>query len=466
MHALNYTIPFTAQRVIGLADEDQAVLDELVTQWSRRRPRNYERLAYLDLRTKLKDLKAALPPELVDQLDVVVGWPQKAVDELANRIVLDGFAGRDQNPLGLGDLLAANRFDIEFPQAVTSALSQSLAFVTSTPDDEKGALLQFHSALWATGLWNRRTRALSAGLVVIDTDKLDRPTRFLLLVPGEIVDCVAGVNGWYVENVTATGLGERIPMEPLPFRPTLERWAGRSRIDRGVMSMTDRAMRGAARLDVHAELFSALKLILLGVGEDAFDKSKWSFFVDRINTLTKDEDGELPKLEKVSAESPEPHIAVMRQLAAEFSGHTGVPLGSLGVATDNPESAGAKQEARQDIVGHAEAQHVIFGAALRRAFGTALMIRDGLPEPPVELSNLQLSWRPPNRPTLAALADAGAKQVQAVPDLAKTSVGLELIGLSPQQIERYQAELATQAPVGVESLAAAIARQSATSQEE
>lgn len=465
MRTLNYAIPFAAPRVIGLAEEDQAVLNELVTCWGRRRPRNYERLAYLDLKTKLKDLHAALPPEIVDQLDVVVGWPQKAVDELANRIVLDGFAGKDQNPLGLGDLLEANRFDVEFPQAVTSALSQSLAFVTTTPDDEKGALLQFHSALWATGLWNRRTRALSAGLVVIDADKLARPTRFLLLVPGEIVDCIAGNNGWYVENVTATGLGARIPMEPLPFRPTLERWAGRSRIDRGVMSITDRTMRAAARLEVHSELFSALKLILLGVGEDAFDKSKWSFFVDRVNTLTKDEDGELPKLEKVSAESPEPHIAVMRQLAAEFSGHTGVPLGSLGIATDNPESAGAKQEARQDIVGHAEAQHLIFGAALKRAFGTALMIRDGLNEPPAELSKVRLSWRPPNRPTLAAQADAGAKQVQSVPDLAKTSVGLELVGLSPQQIERYQAELATQAPAGVEGLAAAIARQ-ATSQEE
>ena len=458
---MHYVIPFEPPKVFGLSDEDQVALDALVAQWSARRPRNHERLGYLDLKTKLKDLGAAMPPELVQQLEVVVGWPQKAVDELANRIILDGFAGNDQNPMGLGDMLEANRFTVEFPQAVTSALSQSLAFITTTPDDDKGALIQFHSALWATGLWSRSSRALTAGLVVTDADRLGRPTRLMLLVPGEVVACAAGANGWYIESVTPTGLGGRIPMEPLPFRPTLERWAGRSRIDRGVMSMTDRAMRGAARLDVHSELFTALKLILLGVSDEAFAKSKWSFLVDRVNTLTKDEDGDLPRLEKISAESPEPHIAVMRQLAAEFSGHTGVPLGSLGIATDNPESAGAKQEARQDIVGHAEAQHIIFGSALKRSFGTALMIRDGLSEPPAELTGLGLAWRPPNRPTLSALADAGAKQVQAVPDLARTSVGLELVGLSPQQIERYRAELAEQAPVGVESLAAAIARQSA-----
>lgn len=459
MSTWNFVMPFAAPQVLGLADEDQQVLNELVAQWAAKRARNHERLVYLDLRTLLKDLGAALPPELVSQLEVVVGWPQKAVDELASRIVLDGFAGTDQNPLGLGDLLADNQFAIEFPQAVTSSLSQSLAFVTTTPDPDVEVLLQFHSALWATGLWSRRRRALTAGLIFLEADKLQRPTRLLLLVPGEVVECAAGANGWYIEAVTPTGLGERIPMEPLPYRPSLERPFGRSRIDRGVMSITDRAMRGAARLEIHAELFSALKLILLGVGEDAFEKSRWSWFLDRINTLTKDEDGDLPKLEKVTAESPEPHIAVMRQLAAEFSGHTGVPLGSLGIATDNPESQGAKQEARQDTIGHAEGQHQVYGAALKRAFGTALMIRDRLTEPPPGLRDVQLVWRPPNRPTLAAVADAGAKQVAAVPGLAETTVGMELLGLTPQQIERFQRERAEMGPVGIDRLADVIGRQ-------
>lgn len=459
--SLNFVVPFAPPRIIGLADQDQAVLNELVTLWSAKRPRNLERLAYLDLKTRLKDLKAALPAEIVAQLEIVVGWPQKAVDELSNRIVLDGFAGADQNPLGLGDLLEANRFSIEFPQAVTSSLSQSLAFVTTTPDEERGALIQFHSAVWATGRWNRRTRALDAGLIITEADKLDRPTRLLLLVPGEVVEAVAGPNGWYIESVTPTRLGDRIPMEPLPFRPTLERWAGRSRIDRGVMSITDRAMRTGARLEIHSELFSSLKLILLGAGEDAFEASKWSFLWERVNTLTKDEDGDLPRLEKISAESPEPHIAVRRDLAAEFSGHTGVPLGSLGVATDNPESQGAKQEARQDIIGHAEMQHLVYGAALKRAFGTAVMVRDGLDAPPAELARVGFAWRPPNRPTLAAVADAGAKQVATVPDLGKTEVGLELLGLTPDQIRRHLDQLAAAgSPIG--SLVEAMARQEAT----
>lgn len=457
-NATPLVLPFATPRVSGLSGEDQARLDALAKQWNARRPRNLERLSYLDGKVMLKDLRAALPPELVSQIDVTLGWPLKAVEELANRIVLDGFAGGDQNPLGLGDLLDANRFDVEFPQAVTSSLSQSVSFVTATRDLEVDVLLRFHSASWATGIWDRRRRALSSGMVVTDVDPLQRPTGLMLLVPGEVVECVKSDTGWFVASVTPTGLGGRIPMEVLPFQPTLERPFGRSRIDRRVMSVTDRAMRAAARLEVHSELFSALKLILLGVGEEAFSKSKWSWFMDRLNTLTRDEDGELPRLEKVTAESPEPHIAVMRQLASEFSGHTGVPLGSLGIATDNPESQGAKQEAREDIIGHAESQHRIYGAALRRAFGTALMLRDGLTEPPAELGRVALSWRPPNRPTLAAQADAGAKQVAAVPELATTTVGLELIGLTPQQIQRFLDERgAGEGPI--QALTAALARQ-------
>ena len=454
--------PFFAPRVPGLDDTEQATLDRLVAQWSARRPRNMTRLGYLDLKANLKDLQATLPPEIVSQLDVVIGWPLKAVDELANRIVLDGFQGADANPLGLTELLEANLFDVEFPQAVTSSLSQSVSFVTATRPDGGGVQIHFYSALWATGLWDRQRRSLSSGLAILDADNLQRPTRLALMVPDRIIYVAHTGDGWEIEDEQVTGLGDRIPMEPLPFQPTLERPFGRSRIDRQVMSVTDRAMRAAARLEIHSELFSAVKLILMGADKSAFEASSWSWLMDRLNTITKDEDGDLPRLEQVRAESPEPHIAVMRQLASEFSGHTGVPLSSLGISTQNVESAQAKQEAREDIIGHAERQHKIWGAALRRVFGTAIMLRDGLDEPPPELRSLGLAWRPPNRPTLASLADAGAKQVAAIPGLADTTVGMELIGLTPQQIERFQSERALAAPTGLDALAAAIGRGNAT----
>lgn len=445
-------VPFAAPQVFGLHPDDQDTMNLLVRQWAHRLPRNLQRMHYFDAKNGLKDLAVSLPPELVDLLEVVSGWPAKAVYELANRIVLDGVRGpdlEDRDPLGLASIMDDNRFGIEFPQAVASMLSQSVSFISTTPGDttvgEPEVLIQFHSALWSTGLWDRRSRSLRAGLVVNELDGMGLPIRFTLMLPGQTVVCSKGA-GWFVDDAQATYLGPRVPIEMMPFRPTLERPFGRSRIDRPVMSLADRAMRAAARLEVHSELFSAIKLILLGAAEDAFQDRNgnptplWSFYMGRLNTLTKDEDGDLPKLEQIAAQSPEPHVAVQRQLAAEFSGHTGVPLGSLGIATDNPESAGAKQEARQDIIGDAEASHLVLTSALRRTAATALMLRDGLVEPPAELRDLQFRWRPPNRPTLASLADAGAKQVASVPMLADTEVGLELIGLDAGQIERVAVE--------------------------
>ncbi|HLU63429.1 MAG TPA: hypothetical protein VKY66_02765 [Protaetiibacter sp.] len=436
--------------VYGLDSESHALLAACYEQWARCFPRNVERQLYLDMKNGLKDLEVALPPSLVDRLGVVSGWAPKAVYEVSNRVV---FKGVHDDPFGLGDLLHENRFEIELPQAIVSALSQSVAFVSTTPGDtsagEPEVLFQFHSALWSTGVWDRRLRRLRAGLLVNDIDDQGVPLRMTLLVPGQTVSLVRS-SEWYVEAVYDNPLRHRIPMEPLPYRPTLERPFGRSRIDRTVMSLIDRFVRSGSRLDVHAELFSAIKLILLGASQTTFQDNAgntiplWRWTMSRLNAIEKDEDGDVPKLEQVAAQSPEPILAYNRQLAAEFSGHTGVPLGSLGIATDNPESQGAKQEARQDIVADVEAQHVVFGAALERAFESALMLRDDTAVAP-DLRELKLadssSWRSPQRPTLQAQGDYGAKVVSVAPDLMQTRVGYELLGLEPGQIDRHEAEL-------------------------
>ena len=442
---------FAAPAVQGLDPQTQAVLNEMVAQWLARVPRNIERMVYLDAKNKLNDLGVSLPPQLVDKLDVVVGWPEKAVYEVANRIVLEGLTLPDgsPDPFELKRLLRDNRFAVEFPQSVASSLAQSCSFVTTTPGDvtagEPPVLIMFHSALWATGLWDRRRRGLKAGLLISDTDKLGHPTVLTILLPTEHVVCSKSSDGWYVTDVIPHSLG-RTPMELLPFRPTTDRPFGRSRIDRTVMSLTNRAVRAGARLEVHSELFTSMKLLLMGADEESFkDKDGnlvplWSFYMGRLNMLSKDEDGDTPTLEQIAAESPEPHIAIARQLASQFSGHTGVPLSSLGISTDNPESADAKQMAREDIVNDVEKQHVIYEFALSRAFEDAVMIRDRLAEPPAEMIDLGFRWRRADRPTLAAIADAGAKQVTALPAVADTEVGMELVGLSPDQIQRVQAE--------------------------
>lgn len=442
---------FGAPNVVGLDDQTQDLLGVLVKQWRDKFPRNLERQMYLDGKNKLKDLQISIPPEIRDQLEVVMGWPEKAVFELGNRIVFDGLVSRDgeDDPYELKRVLHDNRFRVEFPQAVTSSLSYSTCFGTTTLGDESQGdpevLMQFHTALWATGLWDRRRRRLRAGLVIGDTDTNGLPVELTLLLPDEILVCRKGPKSWVLEERHANPLG-RVPMEHFPYRPATDRPFGRSRIDRRVMSLTDRAVRVGSRLEVHSELFSAMKLILLGVGEDAFTDSSgnkvplWSFYMGRMGVLSRDEEGELPELEKITAESPEPHIAVMRELSSQFSGHTGVPLSALGVSSDNPESADAKTMAREDIISDAERQHDVYGYALHQMFENTVMLREGLSEPPEGMIDVAIKWRRPDRPTLTSRAMAGSQQIAAAPWLADTEVGLELLGLDRQMIDRALSE--------------------------
>lgn len=440
-----------APQVSGLDHTSQNLLDQVWKQWKDKLPRNIDRLLYLDGKNKLKDLQVSIPPTLRDRLEVVSGWAEKAVSEPSNRTVWDGMLTVDGNddPFALAGLLHQNNFKVELPQGIRASMAYSCAFLSTTPGDvlsgEPQVITMFHSAMWASGLFDKRRRALSVGLLINEVDAIGQPTKFTLLLPFETIICVKGVS-WYVEAVLPNGLG-RVPLEVMPLTPELDRPFGRSRIDRRVMSLVDRAVRGDSRLEVHSELYSAMKLILLGADKSAFQDEQgntvplWSWYMGRFNALENNEEGEKPSIEKISAESPEPHIAMMRHLAAEFSGHTGVPLGSLGIAQDNPESADAKNVAREDIVFMVERQHGVYGHKMIRSFENMVMLRDGLSEPPAEFARIEMMWRRPDRASQAAIADAGVKQVAAA-QLEGTEVGMRMMGMSQHMIRQAMAERA------------------------
>jgi hypothetical protein len=75
---------------------------------------------------------------------------------------------------------------------------------------------------------------------------------------------------------------------------------------------------------------------------------------------------------------------------------------------------------------------------------------------PAEWSTIDTKWRSPIYLSRAQQADAGAKQLSAVPWLADTEVGLELLGLDEQQIARAMGDRRrTQGRATLEALRAA-----------
>lgn len=440
--------------VVGLAEDDAALMARLVRQWQAKRSRNALRRQYRDMQVNVAFLGASVPPYMRDQLDIVCGWPDKAVTSLASRCMWDGVTSPsgEEDPLGAMSLLHENRFDLLVPELVDATLTYCCSFVVALPGDsaagDPDVVVTGADALWATGLWDVRRRGLEAGLLVDSADDNGKPTAMLLLTSEHVTRLALGNRGWVAVARMDHSLG-RVPMEPLPYRPALSRPFGRSRISREVMSITDRVVRAGFRTEVSSDLYAAPALLLLGADESMFQNSQgektplWSWYMGRLKSLPKDEDGDKPDLQVIPQQSMEPFLAMKRALAAEFASATSLPISALGIVQDNPSSAEAIYAAKEDLVIEAQNTTRSIGYGLNRIVQDAICLRDGIPvtEMDDEVRNLATRWRNPAMPSVVSQSDAVVKQISAIPELAQTDVALEELGYSAEQIVRIRSQI-------------------------
>ena len=440
--------------VVGLAEDDAALMARLVKQWQAKRSRNALRRQYRDMQVNVAFLGASVPPYMRDQLDIVCGWPDKAVTSLASRCMWDGVTSPsgEEDPLGAMSLLHDNRFDLLVPELVDATLTYCCSFVVALPGDpaagDPDVVVTGADALWATGLWDVRRRGLEAGLLVDSADDNGRPASMLLLTSEHVTRLALGDRGWVAVARMDHSLG-RVPMEPLPYRPALGRPFGRSRISREVMSITDRVVRAGFRTEVSSDLYAAPALLLLGADESMFQNAQgertplWSWYMGRLKSLPKDEDGDKPDLQVIPQQSMDPFLAMKRALAAEFASATSLPISALGIVQDNPSSAEAIYAAKEDLVVEAMNTTRSVGYGLNRIVQDAICLRDGIPvsEMGDEVRNLATRWRNPAMPSVVSQSDAMVKQIGAIPELAQTDVALEELGYSAEQIVRIRSQI-------------------------
>ena len=467
-------IPRWVPTVPGLTVEETQTLTTLVDRLFRKAERNRLRRRYYDAKQSLRDLGISVPPTI--QLRTVLGWPAKAVDVLVRRTMLESWVADDETDLvalGLDELLAANQFDRELPAALTSALMHSVAFgfVTAGLAGEPAALIQFRSAEQATGEWDDRRRCLANALSVISTDDAGQPDAMNLYVPDVVVAMRRDEKGWRVDRYRHR-FG--VPVEAIPFRPSLIRPMGSSRITRPVMELTDAAVRTLVRTEVSAEFYNAPQRYVLGAAERAFaegtvpapqadtdiwwetddgvrhrggDTSSgpagtgnaggtlagWQALLGHVWTLTRDEDGNLPSVGQFPQQSMQPNVEHFRMLAQTFAAETSIPLRSLGVVGDNPESAEAIAEANKEL--ELEIKHwqrAAITPALKRMVAIALAIANG--GSVGDYRGVSPLWARPSSVSESGAADAISKQVAAFPWLAETEVALRRLGYSPEEI--------------------------------
>lgn len=447
--------------IAGLTDEDQASLDELLAQWRAKRPRNNLRSAMYDMKSATRHLMSSNAPAEVKRKSYVLGWSAMAVDKLNRRCNIDGFYdpnGYDLDNLGLPELEKSNRLRQEFSQAGVSSLIHSVSWLVTVFGEagEPDVLVLPRTAANATGLWDPRRRGLRSFLSISELDDTGEPTEMTMYLRGTTSE--AGVNILLKKDGGRWSVDPKdhkygIPVDPLRYRPDTDRPFGRSRINRTVMSYHHQALGVMIRADVNGIAYSLPRYALLGATEQAFQnadgsvKPTWQAAWDAIWAIGDDEElvgqgNQLARadIKQFHGQSPEPQTAHLRMLAQMFSGETGIPLGELGLIGDsNPTSAEALMAGKDDLIAEAEqtmdAWAPDMSATLTRA--VRMLNRGDVPD---DLEVLPIA-RNPMHVSRASAADAGSKVLDQHPELKGTEVGMEISGLSREQIRRAKAEI-------------------------
>lgn len=461
---------------LGMGPAEAEALERMWSTLMRKRAGHDVRRAYRDAHQRFQDLGIAIPPHLRD-FGTVLGWIPKAVTALASRVDLQEFIlpGGDVADFGIPEIWADNRMDTEFPQVVDSHLVNACAFIATTRGDpalgEPEVMLNAFSATMATGLWRAGSRSLGSALLITDEDESHAPTRMFFVTPVRVWDLRRERDGW-AARVAPNGLG-RVPVEVMPYHPTLGRPFGRSRITPPMMAITNSAMRSVARTEVASEFFSAPQMLLLGADESMFmgadgkRRDSWDLVIGRALALPRDEDGEMPDVKSLPQMSLSPFTDQMRMWASLFAAESSLPLDSLGVVQDNPSSAEAMFAAEKDLIVEATTTGRVVGAAMSRAMATAVQLREGSPEPIAELSRLSAHMADPSLSSRAAAVDATLKLTSGENPIIPpdSRVALQMSGLTPGQIDVIMAERERSAGRGVIDAARAMAMAAAARDE-
>jgi hypothetical protein len=455
------TPSLTMAKTVRLPDvttEENALVNGLLAEIDNRRMANLLRTSYYDNKRTIRYVGTLIPPQYFN-MGLVLGWTGKAVDALARRCNLDGFIWPDGDLASIGgdDVWDDNHLASEIDGAIVAAMQHGPAFLVNTVggEDEPGALIHVKDATEATGVWNRRRRHLDNLLSVIDKDKDGQVLNLAMYLDNETILAQRDKASakWQVDRVQHV---YGVPAEVLPYKPAPKRPFGRSRITQPMMGLQDAATRELARREGHMDVFSYPEFWLLGADEsslmngDGTRMNVWQARMGRIKGLPDDKEAVIPALGRADvkqfpAASPDSHWSDINGLAKLFARESSLPDTAVAISgLSNPTSAESYDASQYELIAEAEGAVDDFRPATRKSYVRALAMLNkvALDEIPEEWKSIDAQFRDPRYLSRAAVADAGSKQLAAMPELADTAVGMELLGLTPQQAKRAVSAIA------------------------
>ena len=336
--------------------------------------------------------------------------------------------------------------------AARNELTYGCAFATLSRDSERGCRIGWHSPETAAALWSDEFGRIDCGIAVVGVrrhpsyDSLDAEliayyddsATWLLRRDRHDV--------WSVERRAAHRLGRPL-MVPMAWNATSVKPFGRSRLKAPIRNLIKGYVRTLANMSIGLEFSTAPQKYLLGLTDEQYEaitSDKFRTYVGSILAATKNpETGDDLKVGQLPQGSLEPHIAMLRALATQFSAATGLTVTDVGVVNDaNPTSSDSILAQSQTLVlmaeqlntSNADALQVI--ARLAQALARDVTL-DALTD---EEKNVIPHFKNPAMPSVAVTADAAVKIASSRQSFAQTDTYLEMLGFSQADIRRIKAQ--------------------------
>ncbi len=375
-----------------------------------KRIRVLKRYKYYEAKELKLNPSPAVPSNLEQMYNSVLGWPAKAVDALADRIVFREFVDDNFN---INEIFQMNNPDILFRSAVHEALIGSCSFIYISEDEDGYPRLQVIDGANATGVIDPITGLLTEGYAVLERDEYGEPTVEAYFLPGKTEIYTPDYVSTYSYSV------EYPLLVPVIYKPDAKRPFGHSVITRAAMNLTDKARWTITRADITAEFYSFPQKYVVGLSPEAEPLDAWKATISAMLQFTKDSEGQSPTLGQFQQSSMTPMLEQFRLYASAFAGETGLTLDDLGFPTDNPSSAEAIKAAHENLRLTARAAQKTFGSGLLNVGFLAACLRDDFQYKRQQLYLTKATWEPifePDAAALSGLGDATIKIQQAFPD--------------------------------------------------
>ena len=412
-------------------------IDYLKNKLRQKQYRTNERYKFYEMKSRVMDFGISTPPELRWWMSSL-GWCEKAVDSLADRLVFRTFAN---DALNMYSIFDQNNKDILTDSAILSALITSCSFIYITADENGNPRMRVIDGCHATGEIDETTNLLTEGYAVLDVDEYDNPITEAYLLPGVTYIYEKGKMTRAVKNDAPYPL-----LVPIINRPDAKRPFGHSRITRACMDIQGSAIRTVKRSEISAEFYSFPQKYVLGMDRDAEEIDKWLASMSSLLRIDAGEDGDKPTVGQFSQQSMSPHNDQLRMFAGLFAGETGLTLDDMGFPSQNPSSAEAIKSSHETLRLIARKAQRDFGTGFKNAGYLASCVRDHQTYSRRELADVEVKWMPifePDASQLSVIGDGVIKINQAIPDYFNAENLRDLTGVRSSETEQGDVALFT-----------------------